>query len=109
MAYVDAAPARDHLRALAACGFPLSFLTDRIGMPRGSLSAIRRGERPRTNPYVVRSINRLHRELAGTTPGDHGIPEGPVAWTRVIAARNGWTTAQAGRPEAPEPTRKAAV
>jgi len=97
-ARVDAAPARDHLRALAVCGFPLSFLADRIGTHRSGLSAIRRGERPRTSPYMAHSISRIHQELAGATPGDHGIPEGPVAWTRLIAARNGWTTTAQAAP-----------
>lgn len=89
-AYVDAAPARDHLRDLAVRGFSLAFLADRIGMSRGALGAIRRGERPRTSPYVARCVDRVHRELTGTTSADHHVPEGPAAVTRLIAARNGW-------------------
>ncbi len=91
-ALVDATTARLQLRELAADGYPLTWLADQLGVSATGLGGIRSGRQKRSRTYTLHAIHRLHRQLAGTTPDQHGIEAGRAAWTRLIAARGGWTT-----------------
>jgi hypothetical protein len=90
MKLIDATTAQRQLRELAADGFPLTFLADRLGVSPQGLGGIRSGRQQRSQPYTLHSIHRLHRTLHGTMPAQHGVPEGIAATTRLIAARGGW-------------------
>lgn len=87
---VDATPARQQLRDLASGGFPAAWIADRIGMARNSIIAIRGGRQKRVHSYAARTIARLHAELQGANPLDHGI-------TRQGATIAGWMPDSKGR------------
>jgi len=87
----DAVTARWQLRELAVAGYPLTWLADRLGVSPQGLGGIRSGRQQRSRPYTLHAIHRLYQQLAHTTPDRHGIPSGPAASTRLIAARKGWT------------------
>lgn len=89
-ALVDATTARRQLRELAAAGYPLTWLADELGVSAQGLGGIRSGRQQRSRGYTLTCIYRLYRRLHDTTPETHGIAPGPVSFTRVIAARNGW-------------------
>lgn len=87
---VDATPARQQLRELAAWGFPAAWIADRLGMGRSGVIAIRNGNRPMTHPYTARAIARLHNELAGANPADHGISKQAITRTQWLPLTRGW-------------------
>jgi hypothetical protein len=101
---VDAGPARRQLQELAARGFHAAWIADQIGMNRTTACDIRAGRRPLIQAYAARAIDRLHQQLADTTPDQAGLTAnrhgaGAVANTLLLAARNGWTTTES--PAAP--------
>lgn len=89
-ALTDAGKARQQLQAMAAAGFTIAWIAEQIGASEQGLGPIRNGRRQRTSPYTALCISRLYDRVQGTTPAEHGIPEGSSAWTRVLAVRNGW-------------------
>lgn len=90
---VDAAPARQQLRALTGQGFPGVWIADRIGMARTGLIAIRSGKRPMIRPYTARAINRLHTQLQGADPADYGITQHGITKARGLPFARGWEDA----------------
>lgn len=93
----DATPARQQLQALAADGFPLTFLAARVYMSPQGLGGIRSGRSRHTYPYTLAAVRAAYDGLHGTAPAQHGVPDGAAAWTRLIAAQRGWGAT-------PEPT-----
>ncbi len=92
----DAAPARDRLRELAVEGYPLTFLADLTLVSPDTLGAVRSGRRTRIQQAVHQAITYACALLHGTDPAQHGVPDGPAASTRLLAARAGWTTSSEG-------------
>jgi hypothetical protein len=90
-----ATPARQQLQALAGAGFPDAWIADQIGMSTTGVNRLRTAQTARTGEYTIRTIDRLHQRLAGTTAVDHGIPERTAAIVRLYAARSGWTSGNA--------------
>jgi hypothetical protein len=90
-ALIDATAARRQLQSLAACGFTLTYLAARIGMSAQGLGDIRRGTHARSSPYIATGIERVYGELRDVDPTDCRITPGAAAWTRLLAARAGWT------------------
>lgn len=88
---VDATTARLMLRHLAARGFHAAYLTQRVGMARNGIIAIRSGQRRTIHPYTERAITRLHAELRDADPADYGITPRSAKRTRSLPARRGWT------------------
>ena len=95
MTLADATTARRQLQELTAAGYPLKWLADQLGMSPQGLGGIRSGRQQRSRGYALCSIYRLYRRLQDTTPEPHGIQPGPISYSRVIAARNGWTRSTA--------------
>jgi hypothetical protein len=90
---VDAAPAREQLRDLATGGFPAVWIANRIGMSRNSIIAIRSGRQKRVRTYAARAIARLHAELQGANPTDHGITKQGATIAGWLPAFKGWDAA----------------
>lgn len=88
----DATKARMQLQDLATRGFPVSWISEQIGVAPQGLNRTRRGERRRIYPYTATCVDRLYRQLADTSPASHGIAEGFAQSTRLRAVRKGWTT-----------------
>lgn len=96
-AYVDAAPTRQQLQALAVRGFHAAWIASQVGMNRTTACDIRAGRNPRIQAYAAHSINRLYQRLNGATPDTAGLTAdrhgtAAVARTQLHAARNHWTT-----------------
>lgn len=89
---VDATPARQQLRDLAAWGFPATWIADRLGMTRTSVYAIRNGNRTTIHPYVARTIARLHTQLQDANPADHGVTKHGATAARWLPLTRGWDT-----------------
>lgn len=90
---IDAAPARQQLRDLAAQGFPAVWIADRIGMSRNSIIAIRGDRQKRVHSYAARAIARLHAELQGANPTDHGITKQGATIAGWLPLFKGWDAA----------------
>lgn len=86
----DARPACSQLQDMAVRGFPVSWIAERIGVSGQGLYPVRSGRQCRISTYTAGAIGRLYEQLRGTVAAEHGIPEGPAAWNRLIAARGGW-------------------
>jgi hypothetical protein len=90
---IDATPTREHLRELATGGFPAVWIADRIGMSRNSIIAIRSGRQKRVRSYAARAIARLHAELQGANPTDHGITKHAATIAGWLPVFKGWDAA----------------
>ena len=84
---VCAAGTTRRLQALAAAGWPVTWVARRIGVPGPTLRELANGGRARVNPAVAGAVTEVFHA--------HAMRPGPSAYTRTIAARNRWATALA--------------
>ncbi|MET9880216.1 hypothetical protein ABZZ36_37250 [Actinacidiphila glaucinigra] len=75
----DAAHAAAILNALAAAGWPATYLAARLDISTQTIAAIRDHQRPHLRVFLDQNIRRLYPRLAGTTPAAAGIPPGTIA------------------------------
>ncbi|MFB7293592.1 hypothetical protein [Actinacidiphila glaucinigra] len=75
----DAAHAAAILNALAAAGWPATYLAARLGISTQAIAAIRDHKRPQLRIPLDQAICRLYPRLAGTSPAAAGIPPGTIA------------------------------
>lgn len=87
---VDATPSRQQLRELAGQGFPAAWIANRLGLGRKTVVDIRSGIRPMVLTYTARAINRLHTELQGADPTDHGVSRQAASNAQSLPLARGW-------------------
>ncbi|MDX2709178.1 hypothetical protein PV350_41015 [Streptomyces sp. PA03-6a] len=75
----DAAHAAAILNALAAAGWPATYLACRLSISTQTIAAIRDHRRPCLRIPLDQAIRRLYPRLAGTSPAAAGIPPGTMA------------------------------
>jgi hypothetical protein len=87
-------PARRRLQALAADGFPYTFLSHTAGMRSYRNSQwyriINGYDCHMTSPYYINLAAELFSKLAGTKPEDYGLSHRQIARTLTIAKRGGF-------------------
>ncbi|MFB7294017.1 hypothetical protein [Actinacidiphila glaucinigra] len=79
----DAAHAAAILNALAAAGWPATYLAARLDISTRTIAAIRDHRRPCIRIPLDQDIRRLYPRLASTTPAAAGIP--PATTARALA------------------------
>lgn len=84
---VCAAGTTRRLQALAAAGWPVTWTARQIGVPGPTLRELANGGHTRVNPAVAAAVAEVFRT--------HAMRPGPSAYSRTVAARNGWAMALA--------------
>lgn len=87
-ALVDPLVTVRQIRALAADGFPMTYLAARLGQDSTNLSRVMR--RARVEAGTARAVADLFAELAGTDPAAVGISARNTTYIRNWAAKKGW-------------------
>lgn len=105
--YVDAHPARQHVRALQAAGIGLKRIADLAGISHGSLAKLMYGERQRNlapskrlRPATATALLAVQPDPAACAPGTR-IPARPT-WRRIeglvaLGYPKAWIAEQLGR------------
>ncbi|MEU4097925.1 hypothetical protein [Streptomyces sp. NPDC026673] len=75
----DATHAAAILNALAAAGWPATYLAARLGISTQTIAAIRDQRRPHLRIPLDQRIRRLYPTLAGSSPAAAGIPPRDIA------------------------------
>lgn len=70
------------LRALAAMGWPIRYVADRIGAPPSTLGTVASGDAVHTSSWLAKAVSSVYDDLAGTV--------GPSDLARERARRKGW-------------------
>lgn len=100
----DAAHAAAILNALAAAGWPATYLAARLGISTQTIAAIRDHRRPQLRIPLDQRIRRLYPRLAATTPAAAGIPPGTIARALAHHQRRHTTKRSPGvRGKGPDP------
>lgn len=81
------------IHALAADGFPIKYVAERLGRDATNLSRIMRQSHVEVG--TARAIAALFTELAGTDPAAAGISSRNAAYARNWAAKKGWAVSAA--------------
>ena len=81
-AQVDITGTARRLQALAAIGWPQSWLADRLGWQSGNLNSVVQAKRPAVQKATADAVRALYDELS--------MQPGPSAVARTIARKHGW-------------------
>lgn len=91
----DATGARRRLQALAVRGFPLSFVSPRVGSKESSLNVVRSGARTKILISRMVLIRRVHEEFCDLDPLKLGIGQRESSIAQAVARRGKWLPTEA--------------
>lgn len=99
--YVDAGPAREHVKWLATCGVGVKSLAKLSGLPHGTLSKLVYGDRARGMPPSRRirpaTAERIFAVLPNMAAGAQKVPAGPTWRLLEDLIGRGWSRAELAR------------